>query len=576
MNKIKKFGCRLLALSLCAASVFSVTACNGTTGGSSAGDGNSIDSDLDLQGGKAENDENTIEVNIYNAGYGVAWFNACAKAFMAKNPQYTIKVDEMSEASTVGSMIKAGPKNTTVDLFVIGGNVNSIVASGSKAVAGYDVAIEPLDDVYNSTIPGEDRTILDKMYDWASKAYLQPVEINGEVEEHYFGMPWGDGFSGIMYNKALFAEAGLTKEPRTTDELQRYCAALKDKNITPFIYSAGDDYFEYCAEVWWAQYEGQKGIDNFYNGKIHDNADPDENTSIEIFKQEGLREMFKVYEELLNPEKDYVCEVVESLGFVEAQAFFLKGDKNLLQHGAMMPNGVWLENEMKNSATSSQVNVNNILPMRTPIISALSDKMSYWAETDNFTEASKTMTAETRKAYDDKLCALVDYVDGLGDKPAWATDKDVKIMQESRAYICGGVGSTMSIPAYATAKNAAKEFLKYMATDEAIALYMDNTSGNSLPYDYDIKSWSGYANLSDFAKRKFEIKENAVAVISEDSYPMYYIGGLRYDNGLKNYNICITFGARNSTRKTADEVITGGYNYYKSIMKKILQDSGLL
>ncbi|MBQ8294972.1 MAG: extracellular solute-binding protein [Clostridia bacterium] len=569
--KGKKLGKKLLALALCATSAVSLFACGGGSGGN--GGGNKIDGDLDLQGGTADNSASTIEVNIYNAGYGVEWFNACAKAFMAKNPQYAIKAQSLSDSTSPSNMIKSGPKNCTVDLFILGGTLNGLVSAGSKALAGYDVALESLDDVYNATVPGENRTVLDKMYDFSSKMYLVDVEIGGKAEQHYYGMPWGYGFSGLMYNVALFAEAGLTHEPRTTDELLRYCVALKEKGITPFIYSAADDYFEYCADVWWAQYEGQKGLDNFYNGKINDNADPDENTSIEIFRQEGLYEMFKVFEDMLHPDKDYVYEFVESLSYTEAQAYFLSGDK---QYGAMQPNGVWLENEMQNSSASGAISVKDIRPMKTPVLSALSDKMSYWDKSVNFTEASKTMTAEERKVYDDKLCALIDYVDGVAEKPDWATEADVKQMQESRAYQASGVGSTMSIPVYATAKEGAKEFLKFMATDEAQELFLANTAGNSLPYDYDITKWSGYANMSEFAKRKFEILETSVGVIGEDYYPTYYIGGMRYDQGLKNYNFCITFGARNAGLKTAQEVVDSAYNYYKSFMKKLLQDSGLL
>lgn len=569
MKKFKKMSAKFLAFALCVTSVFSLVAC----GGGGNGGGNKIDGDIDLQGGKADNSPSTIEVVIYNAGYGVDWFNACAKAFMAKNPQYSVKAQSLSEATSIGNMIKSGPNNCTVDLF-ISSSVRGLVSAGSKALAGYDVVIESLDDVYNSTIPGENRTVLDKMYDFASEMHYMEVEVGGEIEEHYYSMPWGHGYSGLMYNTKLFEEAGLTKEPRTTDELLRYCETLKAAGITPFIYSAADDYFEYCADVWWAQYEGQKGLNNFYNGKINDNAEPDENTSIEIFKQEGLYEMFKIFEDMLHPSKNYVYEFVESLSYTEAQAYFLSGDK---QYGAMQPNGVWLENEMKNSSASSSIGIDDILPMKTPIISALSDKMSYWNKSVNYTEACKTMTAEERRAYDDKLCALVDYVDGVTSvKPEWATDADVKQMRESRAYICGGTGSAMAIPVYATAKEGAKEFLKFMATDEAQDLFLSNTCGNSLPYDYDITKWSGYAQMSDFAKRKFEILDNAVAVIGEDYFPTYYVGGLRYDNGLKNYNFCITFGARNSALKTAEEVVNSGYNYYKSFMKKLLQDSGLL
>jgi ABC-type glycerol-3-phosphate transport system substrate-binding protein len=215
--------------------------------------------------------------------------------------------------------------------------------------------------------------------------------------------------------------------------------------------------------------------------------------------------------------------------------------------------------------------------MKTPIISALSDKMSYWAEDKNFTEASKTMSKATRQAYDAKLRALVDYADGVASRPAWATDEDVALIVKSRAYESSGVGSSMCIPTYATAKTAAKEFLKFLTTQQASEIYIQQTNGSAFPWVSDIKSSPSYNGLSAFAKRKFEILEKATAVIDESAFPSFYTGGLRYDTGLKNSNFCITFGSLNSTRLNADEVITNAFNYYtEQRMGQLLQNSGLL
>ena len=568
MKRFNNFVKLLLVFVLSAVCILSGTACapKGT-------DLSGLDPDIAIGAETVDNSPNTIEISIYNAGYGVEWLNRCAKEFMKLNSNYKIKARVLGNNS-VTNQLKAGASNNSVDLFIIGGNLNSLISQGSKVVAGYDVALASLDDVYSSTVAGESVTVESKMYDSVCQTLKCEVEIGENVEEHYYSMPWGTGYSGIMYNKALFEDAGLYTEPRTTDELIEYCEVLKDDGTVPFICSAADDYFEYVSMVWWAQYEGQKGIDNFYAGKIHDTADPDANTSIEIFKQEGLREMFKVYEDLLHPDKGYLFEFSETYNYTRAQKFFLTGQK---AYGAMIPNGTWLENEMANTTTTATID--NIRPMRTPIMSALSDKMSYWGEEKNFTEMTKDASFSTKRAeYDAKLRALVDYVDGVAAKPAWATDNDVKIMTEARAYMAGGAGATMSIPVYATATTAAKEFLKFMATDTAIEIYLEATRGSILPFDYDVTGWSKYDTLSEFAKQKFAIMDKSVSVKGEDSYPMYYISALRYDRGLKDYNFTITFGSieNRSSIKTADQCIEDAYNAYKNIMGKMLQDSGLL
>ena len=117
-----------------------------------------------------------------------------------------------------------------------------------------------------------------------------------------------------------------------------------------------------------------------------------------------------------------------------------------------------------------------------------------------------------------------------------------------------------------------------MATDTAIEIYLEATRGSILPFDYDVTEWSKYDTLSEFAKQKFVIMDKSVGVIGEDAYPMYYLSDLRYDRGLKDFNFTITFGSieNRSSIKTADQVIQDGYNAYKNIMGKMLQDSGLL
>ena len=575
MKKITKTISAMLSLALCVTgSVSAFTAC----GGGGYQGGNQIDADLDLAGKTAKNDPNTIECYLYSAGFGVEWFNQVAKSFMKKNPQYSVKVSVQLQDS-LSTVIASGPKNMTTDLIITGGSVMPLVARGSSVVDGYDVCFEPLDDVYAYELPGENETILEKMDSEASAFYTQEVTMNGVTEEHIFGMPWMGGLNGIMYNSDLFKQAGLkdengnATEPRTTDELKEYCDTLLENDITPFIYSASDDYFQYCGNIWWGQYAGAKGIDNFYNAKINDTARPSATTSPEIFKQPGLREMFKVYEELLDPAKKYVYEYVESLDYTKAQALFLQGRA---EHGAMQPNGSWLENEMR--TTSSQMEIGDVLPMQTPVVTALSDQMSYWEENGNFTEVTKagTLTAEKRKAYDEKLRELVDYADGVAAAPSWATEDDLKLIKERRAYSDDSVGSQMCIPIYATAKDAAKEFLKYMASDEALGLWLGATYGTIPPYDYDVEAWEGYDTLSPFAKKVRKMLDKSVNLPSMDKYPTRYRGGLNYDYGTVGYNWCLTFGSQAGSRRTADEVVQRGYDYYKGIMNKLLTDSGIL
>lgn len=498
--KNKKF--RIVSLLLACLSVTSFAACGG---GNITGEGQ-----YDQQGGEGSNKDTAIDIMVYNAGYGIGWLDEMITAFNnTTGSKYTIGYNILSSSDNIESILRAGSLST-YDLYIVGEVWDRYIRLGAKAVAGYDYCLEPLDDVYNSTIEGEGKTVLQKMWPSFSDYYKMEVEENGEYVDHYYAMPWAAGWCGLFYNKNILTAAGLSKEPRTTDELMEYCDTLKasnadDPNFAPVLYSSAENYIEYMSYVWWGQYSTVKGIDNWRNGKVSDDMIPNAVDSRAIFDDEGLYEMLCVMEEFLTPDNGYVYEYAESLNYTQAQARFFKGQ------AAFMPNGDWLENEMDMAAESSgtSFDVGQITPMKSPIISALSDKMSYWTETSNYTKAKETMSNAKKAEYDAKLRELVDYVDGLTTKPAWATNSDIAIMKEARNthYTIGSTHS-MAIPVYSPAKEAAKEFIKFMATNQALEIYMSNTNGCVLPYEYEYSQWSGYETASPFARKRYEIFSN--------------------------------------------------------------------
>ena len=511
-----------------------------------------------------DNSKDTIEIFAYDAGYGLEWLYEMAKKFESKT-NYAVVIKTQGTSDVIESMISAGPSNTTTDLFIVGEVWNRYIDKGGKVVSGYDYCLEPLDSVYNTVLSEEGITIKDKMFKTSSNFYKMEVEENGEYVEHYYAMPWASGFSTLMYNKSLFTNSGLLEEPRTTDELMEYCDILKSHNYTPFIYSAVDDYNEYLAYIWWAQYSTLKGIDNFFNGKVNDLSIPNPTESMKIFDDMGLYNMLRVFEKLINPATNNVDELVESYKYTTAQAKFFSG------MGAMMPCGDWLENEMKKS--SAALSSENISPMMLPIISALSDKLSYWEETGSYSEVENTISDQKKKEYDEKLRALVDYIDKKTTTlPSGTTNEDVEIVRSARnvRYSIGNLHS-MVIPAYATAKQAAKEFLIFMASNEGLEIYLNNTNGCALPYNYDFNSWSGYETSSNFSKKRFELMKNAEYLPFFGRYKTVYLGGL----GIKMKNFSLAFGSQDAgTRVTAKQYVDLIKEDNKN-MEYILKTSGL-
>lgn len=518
---------------------------------------------------KIDNSSSTIEVFVYQGGYGVEWLDAMEKAFEEKT-DYNVEVKVQKTGDVINSMILTGPSMTT-DLFIVGGvntSWDSYVDLGGKAVAGYECCLAPLDDVYEA--------IGDRIRpDWKEFYFVQ---TDNSATDHYYALPWATGLTTLFYNKDLYDEAGLTHEPRTTNELYDYCVTLLSKGITPFIFSSSEAYWNPLFWTWWVQYEGLNGYENFFNCRISDTALPDINTAMEIFDQQGIYESLYTIQSLIQPnvqerDKDFVHNSVESLEYTQSQARFFN------KEAAMMPNGDWLENEMA-TQISQGMQIGNILPMRMPVISALLDKLSYWQESMSYTQARDQISADKLAAYDKNLCELVDYVDGVTTQlPTYGSEsdvlKDIEIVKASRSVqYTYGLQHACVIPSYATAVEGAKEFLKFFASDEGLKIYADNTSGSLPPFEFDLESWSGYSSMSSFAKKKAEILETSTVIPYEMKYKTAYTG---YLSPIYGYKLDIKLGAvDDKERITAAEMVQETKNYFSTRLERIMKNAGLI
>ena len=125
---------------------------------------------------KVANDENTIEIKLFEGGYGLEWFDRLCAAFKEKHPEVNFVVDHELAYGDAKTILSAGPNVTTTDLFMGSEPVMKYVLYGGSVVSGYDCALEDLSDVYASTVEGEDITIADKMVDGFEEYYKMTIE----------------------------------------------------------------------------------------------------------------------------------------------------------------------------------------------------------------------------------------------------------------------------------------------------------------------------------------------------------------------------------------------------------------
>ena len=157
-----------------------------------------------------------------------------------------------------------------------------------------------------------------------------------------------------------------------------------------------------------------------------------------MFKDnEVKRAAYDVHYELLAPAKA-VYRGTLSLTNTYSQTYFLQ------EKALMIPNGSWMENEMRNTQSKIQVGL-----MKTPVISSLGEKLGLNS--------------------DEELAAIVAYVDGDADaeQTAYAESVDEAIVakvREARNIYYSELSQYHSvIPKDAVAKEAAKKFLPRLA-----------------------------------------------------------------------------------------------------------------
>ncbi len=431
---------------------------------------------------KVANDENTLEIYAKESGYGVEWLHQVAEEFKKEYPEYTVVIETEKAVDRAKDMITAGPEHTTADLLFVS-KLTELIHSGKNGLKGYDNAVENLTEMYNTTVPGENVKLKDK----ANKDIMQMTAVEVETsegvwEDQWYTFAYESGLTGIVYNKTMFEEKRVDV-PRTTEELYEVCDELKTDTFAPLIGSFSVSYLNTIASIWWAQYEGKAEFERFWN--------PTSLSDYETIHQKGRLYTFQIQNQLYKKEFKRLHKDTLDLNYSESQAKFIT------RESAMLFCGGWFENEMKPIIEEYQAkgNKDEYSMMKTPVNSAIADKLSFWNKEQSYSDIFQSARSSTPnqtslqiiKEADAKLLQIIDYVDGIStEKPAFATDADIAIVREARNLTCSyGSNSQGVIPVYATAKEAAKKFLLFLATDRMQRVVAQNCSGAVMPYGYD-------------------------------------------------------------------------------------------
>ena len=445
--------------------------------------------------------ETDLVIQMYLGGYGVDGMNAVARRFEEINADkgYTVTISPNAQMIYKGvyDQIRMGPLLETSDMFIASLDYKTIVWEGEGYVQQDwegPCAIEDLTDVYDSKVYGEDVYFKDKIN--------QSYRVNSMMNEKYYTVNWASGVAGFMYNRNHFEQNGWDI-PVTTDELDTLCETMKGLGYSPFQWASGASYWEYIVVPWWRQLVSDEEAENFFNC-----IDEYGEESAEVFHSYARLKAYDLVHSYVSAASGNSAPDAITTSHTQSQMALMMDQKKV----CMMPTGDWAEREMKNIGITG-----NIGMFKVPVVSDV-----IYVNGDTSTYRFETVRSET------KLREVIHAIDDGTGKPADVSQPDWDELVKIRAYNgTEGYSHQIIVPAFSNAKELAKEFLLFLASDEALQIYFD-TTGCTLPFvSENLDTTAGSQYQKDAAK----IGNSSTYVDDQQSTnPLFFMTELGFNN----------------------------------------------
>ena len=388
---------------------------------------------------EAPNSATDIEISFWEGSFGKTFMEDIVSGFTEKYPEYKVDLRTSKNAQTIANSLQKR-KNDTTDIYF---NQLSIFMN-------YTDLFADLSEIVTETIPGETKSIKDK-YD--KSLYESLKNENGELKT----LGWAGSTTGIFYYADVLENEGIDV-PRTTDELADLVTSLGKKTSFVQLKDARMGYYQYLVKAWMAQYAG---LDYYNNNwlQLKDESGKTPSKDVYLSEEDGRKQALDVLGSLLNSKT-----IIEDPDKYKVARYFNLGD------AVMMVNGNWVFGEV------DALKEKNIKMMRTPVISALAQKLETVAD-------------------DEELAALVSAIDNVLDNGATVSltgsDYDVSQADWDKVYAArtmvynNGSEHAMIVNKYTNAKDGVKKFIQYYYSDEGLAKFINATH------------YSANANLTD-------------------------------------------------------------------------------
>ena len=480
---------------------------------------------------------NEVVVYYSSNAYGGDWLTKIAEKYMTTHNDDTYinvkkTVEQTSDLAKIESGVAVG------DLYLL-----------DMHLEDKTFAYEDLSDVYDSYPIGETAKTVGQKLDPAYQNYYKNSGAYNYV------MPKTSVFGGynFAYNKTVLDSIlpeGYTL-PRTTTEFVELGSAIKDDAyLLVNSFSDSSDYGKYMYNAWFAQLIGYEAYENYLMGRYFDEAQNkyvfDETAPTYYTKYKtAIQDYYNILKDIYTKDNGYIHSNSIDMTAMDAEAVLAGYGFGLNSKPAIfMINGTYVEQELGWMLEEQKAanNPQEIRMMQMPVASDI---------------IKRTPTIET----DQELRTVIDYVDKILDgetavKPEGVSDDDIAIVQEARTicglYMAGG----MIIPKAANNKAGAKDFIRYLASDEAAVIAAQNTNGTDfLPFGKNVTEEELGTARTAFMNDCIKIDNRTTRFCSSDSqeYKFTYVTKIHILYGNKNvtsYLAGFYNGTDNSTKDT--------------------------
>lgn len=472
----------LLALILAFGTTFGMTACGGA--------------------GATPNTENDLEIFYWNSGQGRVWLDNLIEAFEAKNPTVNV-VKNFRETNDTWEKELPTTTENTIDLYI-----NSMAS-----MLAYTEYLEPLDDTLEDATDENGVRLIDKF----DASMMNQLRKDGTL----YGSYWGGGVCGLVYNKTVLQDLYANewdKEfvlPRTTDELADLASDILDikdgkgnSKYTPFIFPGNADYWMYCYLPWAAQYGGMDEINAYWNPEVVQEGG-EKHVSKDAFITDARLEALKTLETVAGAE-GFTYKASNAKTHTAVQTLFLDGT------GLMMPNGSWVENEMRGTDDLQT----EFEFMKLPIISSLGTKLGITdrvlAEVVSYVDSADYANSKDSGTlyFNDNSTEYQAF--RIKDLPKATIDR---VAEARNIVYTEGSSNKVAIPKYSNAKEWSKKFIQFMNTEEGLKYYWEEVKG---PMIAKVTSTINTTGWTDFSKVALNMAQGATFVYRSKGSQFFY------------------------------------------------------